>query len=208
VPYNPDVPNPGRGAGNLTFKVAEAPHPGEIVLEQSDASSSLGYYYSHGDIPPKLQQGSTTYSDFFDPSFIPLGSPFEVSAAGGVDIAAQTFAGGMTPSPFNITDPPDYSQTGTKVSKAQGLKVSWTPQPNALMQIFINAGLGALTSCLVEDTGSVTIPAEAVPFFGETTIQLRRQVVRYHQVPTQDGNKAHIYLIGRLARIQSFFIDY
>ena len=127
---------------------------------------------------------------------------------GRVDIAAQTFTGGVTPQPFSITDPPDYGTTGTQVSVAQGLTVTWTPQLDAFMEIFIVGGMmGPLTSCLVQDTGSLTIPAEAVTgFYGPTTIQLRRQVVRYQKITANDGNAAHIYLIGRHARLRQFYV--
>jgi hypothetical protein len=200
-----------RGAGDLTINVAGA--PGHIILNQEDRYNG-GYTYSHNDVPPPLQSETSTYSQMFDPQYVPLGGAITVEAAGGPDIPAGSWSGAAMAYPFTISSPPDYNATQAKVDKRNGLAVTWSPaQPDAKMIIIIGSTTGSSMmrsrlKCVVKDDGSTQIPPEALtPFSAETDLQLQRDTVRYLKTSAANGKDLHLFLSGRHARIRRFYIE-
>jgi hypothetical protein len=196
----------GLGAGDLTFKVVGG--ESDVVLEEDEDNGSFAYF--HGDTPPALSDGTVTLPDFFDTEYLPAGAGFEVEAAGGSDLTAQTLAGGELPAAFTVIDPPE-NQVG-QVAANVDLTVRWTPaQPAAYMEIFLTRALGfdyLLLSCKVKDDGVAVIPAAALAdFTGDVGFQLRRSLERYRTTQTASGDTVHAYLIGRHARLGRMMVQ-
>jgi hypothetical protein len=193
---------PGLAAGTLTFDVAGA--RGRIELDPLETNGDTGYFHNK-DVPPALADGSSSFPDFFDPSYLPSGRDVTMHIAGGANIAVDRIAG-VLPAAFTVTEPAiESSATVTAVSGAD-LPVSWShPQASAYMEIFVTMFNGSdvnLLSCKVKDDGHAVIPGPALNiFYGDVGIQLRRTTERYTRVRQPSGEIVHVFVAGRHARI-------
>jgi hypothetical protein len=198
---------PGLNAGKLTYTIQGAQGPVVYETFNSDKPGDpnpTGWIYFHGDTPPPIQEGSSTYADWFDENYLPFDAPFQMSMAGGSDFKAESFTGLKLPKAFDITNPP----VGSDVSMDHDLKISWTPaEEGASMYIEIWGPIGMDNwvglRCTVRDDGEVTIPQAAVGKLGLVSgIQMQRNVTRYRKTTTLDGKNAHLYLTGRYTNVR------
>jgi hypothetical protein len=195
---------PGLAAGKISFDAAGA--PGVVELDPF-SGNRYGWGYLHTHTPAALSDGTVTYSDFFDPAYVPADRMVFVNLAGGADVASHAVAGEL-PQAFAITAPAVEAGNATAPLGAD-LNVTWAPaQPSAYMEIFVTMDLGgdvALLSCKVKDDGAVVVPAAAMGVFkGEIGLQLRRTTERYTKIQQRDGKVIHASVLGRHARLGSF----
>ena len=206
----------GEDAGKVTVAIAGSSVPIELkgMDHGSVAGFNLGWRYGPGSTPPPLKHSSSVYIDKFDPKYLPFGASFSVQIDGGQHVGARTLTGSTLPYAFGITSPLPDKLAKTPLGE-DGLRVSWTPaQPSARMDVLLyewqytpDANIG-LVRCRVRDDGEVIVPKEAIDKLGDSiSVELNRDIVRYHQATTLDGRPLHIYLIGRhtqtrLARLE------
>ncbi len=200
----------GLNAGDLTFTIEGAPGPVVYAPYNTDKQGVGDWGYAlKDDEPGPIKEGNSTYSGYFDVSYVPLNASMTLAMSGGDHFDAAAYDNLAMPERLVLTAPPP----DVEVPADQDLTISWDKaQAGTNISVELVSGnpmFGAALkiNCTFRDSGSITIPkAELAKMHqGEVWMIIQRNATRYVKTQTKDGRPAHLMFTGRYETRRYFY---